>query len=137
MRFVCLATIINCFKHCCSTHIDTDLTSTTDSTFKESDITKDFQGIECDSPIEDFKEEYVHVDDDVEVAEIASMVKERANDSIGEQADECDEEIWRPTKPQLKSAIQLIQRHLHRSDGGDKHLPKLDDIECSLINLFA
>jgi len=115
-----VSTIINCFKHCCFTCIDTDLTSTTDSTIEESDITDDFQGIECDTPIEDFKEEYMHVDDDVEVVEtldvakIASMVKERANDSIND--DECDEEILRPTKSQLNPAIELIQNHLLRSD---------------------
>jgi len=57
-------------------------------------------------------------------AEIASMVNERADYSV-------DKEILRPTQPQLKSAIQLIQSHLLQSDSGDKHLPKLNDIAKS------
>ena len=87
------------------------------------EITEDLQGLfECET-MEDVVEEYLHVDDNLEVAEmlcdaeIASMVRGKDSGVVDdEQVDECDEEILKPTKPQLKSAIQLIQSHLLRSN---------------------
>jgi len=67
---------------------------------------------------------------------IIKHVNERTNDSIDEKA-ECDDEILRPTKPPLKSAIQLIQSHFLQTDSGDKHLPKLDDIERFIDQSFC
>ena len=62
-------------------------------------------------------EEYVHVDDSLEVtemldyAEIASMMVDTTGNNK-ESEDECDVIIIRPTKPVLKAALKVIQSHL-------------------------
>ena len=126
---ISVSTITNCFKHCYCTHsVDAKNSTLTDSVI-ESKITEDLQGLfECETPMEDVMEEYVLVDDKLEVAEmlcdaeIASMVTGKVSGVIDdEQVDECDEEILKPTKPQLKSAIQLIQSHLLRSNNGNQN----------------
>ena len=86
----------------------------------------------------------MHVDDNLEVAEMlcdaetASMVRGKDSGVVDdEQVDEFDEEILRPTKPQLKSAIQLIQSHLLRSNNGNRHLTKLDQVERFIDQSFC
>ena len=105
--------------------------------------TEDLEGLfECETPMEDVME-YVYVDDNLEVAEmlcdaeIASMVTGKDSGVVDdEQVDECDEEILKSTKPQLKSAIQLIQSHLLRSNNGNGHLAKLDQIKSFIDSIF-
>ena len=136
-----VSTITNCFKHCYFTHsVDAENSTLTDSVI-ESEITEDLQGLfECEAPMEDVME-CMYIDDNLEVAEmleIASMVTGKESGVVDdEQVDECDEEILKPTKPQLKSAIQLIQSHLLRSNNGNKYLAKLDHIESFIDQCFC
>ena len=64
---VSVSTITICFKHCYITHSVVAENSTHTDSVIESEITEDLQELfECETPMEDVMEEYVHVDDNLE-----------------------------------------------------------------------
>ena len=136
-------TIKNCFQHC-GFGASSEIEDTPEFTDKLDIAARLQENLEGDSSVDTVIEEYIHIDDDVEIApllecsEIASLVTEKTKTSSeDDNSDDCDIDIVKPSKLEVKGALQVVKNYLLCSDGSVEQIQKYQDLEKFIDSSLA
>lgn len=152
---VSTVTIRNCFKHCgFVTNSDTDTSeheafvtnSDTDTSEREADDSVAFsdepqictrlsEHLHDENSFDAVIEEFINMDQgththaEVDCSEIASLVSGKSATSNDQESVNCDMQLSKPSKTEVKNSLEVFRNYLLCVDGGTQQLNHMLELE--------